>query len=48
MAPCAPVAVTVAIAPDLQAERAPNAQLTLVLQAPASISRAPELPPPRA
>lgn len=48
MAPCAPAALMVASAPDVRIERIHPAVQTLVLLAPASVSLAPELPPPRA
>lgn len=48
MAPCAPVAITVASSTGARIERAHEALQTLVLLAPSSVSVAPELPPPRA
>ncbi len=48
MAPCAPTAITVASVTALQAQRVPEVRMTLELLEPTSISRAPELPPPRA
>jgi hypothetical protein len=49
MAPCAPAALIVAsTAPDVAGKRVPESALTLELIAPASLSLAPELPPPRA
>ena len=48
MAPCAPAAITVASVTVLQDQRVPEVPATLELLAPTSVSRAPELPPPRA
>lgn len=49
MAPCAPAALIVASgAPDITSKRVPEAVAIETLLRPASVSLAPELPPPRA
>lgn len=48
MAPCAPAAISVASVTAFQAQRVPEVPVTLELLEPTSVSRAPELPPPRA